>query len=1082
MANTNEERYIKVKAICIRALEWYQKASEYEKKSIKYSDESITKGLSQENYWVSRSEVNKEVERTPVFTEAPDFFQIYSDLIRAISDLYEYNGLTPKDQIEEKKESPDRSFLDGILVGDHEDKTLDTSVLNNYRNWGIDRVCLDGFQNHLPEDSKGKQCVIQFLIDGKWIESVDAVALYGEEQLKNGMIKEIRFADDGVGFDMNNLRFLSSQKTSEDLSVGQFGEGLKLVAMTAVNLGLDMEVQSRNWSARAVGKDVVLSNYRDTQVGEKKDLMKQLTWEVSEYRDSVIKGSRTIFHHPTPELIDYVLKLPDYILALRSDTKPVERRYDSDTYDFKNGYLFCKGIFVKKANSFYSYNFKNAELNPDRNNFISSRIADDIASIIGFTINQELIKDILEKIINYYQDNQDKTITQLPYEFGAIQSLLYRLKNGNDKLEVMYALSLWKKAFEELYGNSIDEHEGVVLKSGEQIPASLQEHLKKYRLIVLPKEWVQFLSAIGVKTDKDVIPDYTEEIIKTSLTEDYGSEIWGIERMFLDVCQNHLPEDTKGTATFIRFQSRDGKWHDYSELPQFKDSDIIRIKISDDGIGYDSMSLGLLASAKDKQSSGKWGEGLKMIAAAALRNGEQLELRSRNWMATPFFTSETMNSGKENEKKIKRLNFSVKTETREDGISLDDGDNPLRDDHGYSKRNEKSSTTFVNPSPELLSYFREVEKYILHFSKSKPAFQLENIDILDMSPDNGRLYIKGIYIPGEHQTMYTYDLKDFNIETRDRNAITPKSMQKEIRALLENIQDSTFIKLFLGDAKSYAENPDDRVFLELTTQFNIPTKTEHADKWINAFQKYFGKKTCIRSLSSSDYSEAKAMHMGYQTVVLPDALTKMLYSIETRDGVKIPDYRKALRAAIDNAIPFPDQELTDEDRQIIAKLSQMSKKILPMSKDYRNEITDIKIYTYPEGYVGDKAAGFAGFGNIINLNISTIRKGLRYSLDTFFHESGHAETGASDEEPAFRDYQTDLLAAVTMELDALESSVADNGAIADTTLSDFKKKYKALTQKLAVIRKILGNGIGDSDAQVNDKNIYSRKEDRSGRS
>lgn len=195
----------------------------------------------------------------------------------------------------------------------------------------------------------------------------------------------------------------------------------------------------------------------------------------------------------------------------------------------------------------------------------------------------------------------------------------------------VYRLSLWKKAFEEQFMvRSDDQMEGTVLKSGEEIPPNLQEYVKRYRVISLPKEWTNFLSSIGVKTDKDIIPDYTEEVITTSLTEDYGSEIWGIERMFLDACQNHLPGDTKGLSIFIRFQSKDGKWHDYSELPNFEDSDILKIKISDDGIGYDSKSLGLLASAKDEHGSGKWGEGLKMIAASALRNGEQLELRSRN--------------------------------------------------------------------------------------------------------------------------------------------------------------------------------------------------------------------------------------------------------------------------------------------------------------------------------------------------------------------------------------------------------------------------------------------------------------------
>ena len=212
--------------------------------------------------------------------------ELYSEICSVTEEIEKYN----EQMIEEKvEEDINTDFLDEKLTGHHTEITMETSVLNDYRNWGIERVCLDGFQNHLAEDSKGTISIIQLFVDDIWINLDDAIKLYGEEKLKDGIIKKIRFADNGVGFDKNNLRFLSSQKSSEDLSVGQFGEGLKLVAMTSVNLGLDMEVQSKNWSARATGKDVELSNYRDIQAGEKKDQKKQLTWEVSEYSDSKIK-------------------------------------------------------------------------------------------------------------------------------------------------------------------------------------------------------------------------------------------------------------------------------------------------------------------------------------------------------------------------------------------------------------------------------------------------------------------------------------------------------------------------------------------------------------------------------------------------------------------------------------------------------------------------------------------------------------------------------------------------------------------------------------------------------------------------
>ena len=52
------------------------------------------------------------------------------------------------------------------------------------------------------------------MVDGKWVECETA-------KLHKDKITKIRFADNGVGFSSKNLKFLSSQKTSEDKSAGQ---------------------------------------------------------------------------------------------------------------------------------------------------------------------------------------------------------------------------------------------------------------------------------------------------------------------------------------------------------------------------------------------------------------------------------------------------------------------------------------------------------------------------------------------------------------------------------------------------------------------------------------------------------------------------------------------------------------------------------------------------------------------------------------------------------------------------------------------------------------------------------------------
>lgn len=198
---------------------------------------------------------------------------MFLELEQVVKEINEYINTIETDS---KDEIESNDFLDYTLTGDHKKEIFNTSILDNYRNWGIERIALDGFQNHLKEDSKGTSSFLQFLIDDKWVDYEDAL-------LQKNKITKVRFADNGVGFDKNNLRFLSSQKTSEDFSVGQFGEGLKLIAMASVNLGLGLEVQSQNWTAKAIGKPIEYSNYRNKELGKTMEKRIQLAWDISEY-------------------------------------------------------------------------------------------------------------------------------------------------------------------------------------------------------------------------------------------------------------------------------------------------------------------------------------------------------------------------------------------------------------------------------------------------------------------------------------------------------------------------------------------------------------------------------------------------------------------------------------------------------------------------------------------------------------------------------------------------------------------------------------------------------------------------------
>lgn len=921
-------------------------------------------------------------------------------------------------------------------------------ILDDYRqgSWGIERICLDGFQNHLPADSKGTQCYLHFKVGNKWVD-VDTARLHRDK------ITEVRFSDNGVGFTADNLFYLHSTKTSEDSSAGQFGEGMKLASIAAVNLGLGLEFQSRNWTAFATSEEKKIINTRNNDEAESR---KKLVYDVSIYDGEPIVGSRTIFHTPTPEFIDYALSLPEKVMQI-GGIGNVASSKETEILDLpEGGKAFVKGIYLKDFKSFFSYNFRNANVNPDRNDFHQFKDDEHIAKVIGTLEDPDLIEKFIIKVLEYIKEEKLEYEDiwywgdERPVEFMISKRIIREINSSDDATRLK---QLWKTAFEKALvtmGITSKDSENLspVLKTNYKIPEYLQSTLENYTMVNLTEQWTEFFQHLGIPTDKQIIPEFTEETLETSLSLDYGKTIWDEQRIVLDASQNHLPTDSKGSAIFLRFKTKDGYWHDYREFEQFSDDEIERIKISDNGIGYDFKNLGLFASVKEHaDSSGKWGEGLKMLSAAALRAGVQMELRSRDWIAIPGTKKEVLNEGKENERTIERLIFTVKRKINPDSNVLDDGEDLYKTDYGFSKGSEVSSTTFVNPSPELIREFRNIRDSVLLFSPRTPVATALDSEILSTS--GGQLFVRNTLIPGEHQLKYSYHLKSFDIETRDRDIIKRDSMKKKMKEILEHVDDEKFIATFLTDAANSLQSYDNEDFIEFSTQFSIPMESELAEKWLSVFEKKFGENTSIRSSSSMDFNAVhQAKHLGIKMITLPDAVANSLMSIRGKDGKSIPSYEEALRKALESTIPVSEEKLTDKEKAMLAHLRKYNK-ILELGGHGKEPIEVIQVYDYPANYVGVRAGGFASQGNVMNISRDTLNNGVLEAGHVFFHESGHNITGAEDADQMFRDYLSRLLSRVALAVIPLEESVEDNGVATDVSISDITQALETLKVMLS---------------------------------
>ncbi len=276
--------------------------------------------------------------------------------------------------------------------------TIETSLSTAYRRqrWGLERIVLDGISNHLPADSKGTNVAVRFKQAGEYVD------LQAYDPAKE--TEEVVFEDDGQGYDAKLLSVLFSTKDADALSVGQFGEGLKLIAAAALRDGIEMEYRSQNWVARPYAN-------RETIAGTQLD---RLCFGITENGYDV-KGSQTVFRTPSQKFITEVLMLPEKVLPLGEEvdhTPTLPRQYrvfyvqaESNAYPSqiiekmpdKSGHqhLFVKGVRLAWSSSLFSYDLGLEDITPDRIYADSEKILDRIGTLLKGCTNEDVIERVL---------------------------------------------------------------------------------------------------------------------------------------------------------------------------------------------------------------------------------------------------------------------------------------------------------------------------------------------------------------------------------------------------------------------------------------------------------------------------------------------------------------------------------------------------------------------------------------------------------------------------------------------------------------------------------------------------------------
>ena len=540
--------------------------------------------------------------------------------------------------------------------------------------------------------------------------------------------------------------------------------------------------------------------------------------------------------------------------------------------------------------------------------------------------------------------------------------------------------SLWRDAFYESFGKD------ACLDTDFTPPTIFKEN--KVQKIKLPHRLTTMLSGLGVKTDRETIPDYYEETITTSVTLEYGKDIWDEERIMLDAIQNHLPQDAEGGALYLRFKTSDEVWHNFDEVSLFNNEDIKTIKIANSGQrGYDHRLLGIFQSIKShEESSGKWGEGLKMLSAACLRNGVEMSLKSRDWRAAPQIKKQKID-----ENEIEQLVFNVIHELKSGTIN----------DTDKHSTYEQSSTTFNNPSSQLVKEFREANQKVLAIEQKKPLAKTSQGEILRLT--DGEVFVRDILIPGNHNVRYSYHFPKFDIKTRDRNAIKQADLQGALANLWSEVGSPEAIKDYLYQANRSVDNRTSDEIIEFQTYFS----PQNHNLWIENFNVIFGAGTAVRDVNSQDFDAFQQLeHVGLNMITMPTAVCNMLNNLKGKDGETISNYSEKIKELVD--VNFIDEKFLSADEKECIKALYEFDRFLPSSKK-----NIIKVYE--KKYENqDTAAGFAQSDASIGMRRDVLANFNR-ALDVYFHEKTHIITGSIDAGAGFRNYLTATLARAAIE-------------------------------------------------------------------
>lgn len=314
-----------------------------------------------------------------------------------------------------------------------------------------------------------------------------------------------------------------------------------------------------------------------------------------------------------------------------------------------------------------------------------------------------------------------------------------------------------------------------------------------------------------------------KRISSTAIPIEYGQDEWDNPvRIFQDVIQNHIDASPEGQIVRLTYEvDRHGNHVMADESDLLPTDKITGLTVQDQGSGYYPNDIATMGSSSKKSPlfAGKYGEGQKMVAAAALRNGLELEYKStvqnssgmQSWNAQAISEARlVVLDGKEVEKKLVAFDVEPFSSQAETG-----SETTLRLPSKVSPELEKQWeewVSIIDPRQKDANGHGGLARYVRQLRQpgSERIHTVGSMSVLLNEP--GAVYENGLRINPQAEKgrplSFGYDVPEI-VTTRERNSYDAARLEKYMRHAISNISDPSLIEEILRKvADSDVKTPD----------------------------------------------------------------------------------------------------------------------------------------------------------------------------------------------------------------------------------------------------------------------------------